>query len=69
MTTNELFSESEITMPSPRLAWLNEHGCALRQLDSGKWECAFMEDVGRGDTADEACIDLCLKTGIRHWNE
>lgn len=65
----ELFPESEVAMPSPRLAWLRQHGLTLRQLPNGKFECLFAEDIGRGDDGDAACADLCNKTGLRHWNE
>lgn len=53
---------------SPRLAWLRDHGLALRKLESGRWEC-FLDDenFGRGEDQDEACISFCLKTKLPHW--
>ncbi len=54
---------------SPRRAWLERHGLTLTKLPSGRWECALDEfNRHRGDDEDEACIEFCLKTGIKHWN-
>lgn len=62
----ELFEKEESL--SPRLAWLKQHGLTLRKTDGGKWECVLDEEnFGTAATADEACIDFCLKTGLPHW--
>lgn len=53
---------------SPRLKWLRDHGLTLTCISAGKWECSLDEEnVGTGQTPDEACIDFCLKTKMPHW--
>ncbi len=53
---------------SPRLAWLREHGLTLTCVSAGRWECALDSDnVGKGETPDEACIQFCLQTQLPHW--
>ncbi len=55
---------------SPRLIWLREHSLTLTHVAASKWECALDEEnVARGETADEACIQFCLQTSLPHWNQ
>ncbi len=55
---------------SPRRAWLERHGLTLMKLESGRFEVRLdSENFARGDDEDEACVEYCLKTGIRHWNQ
>lgn len=55
---------------SPRLAWLERNGLAMAKNEKGRHLCVLDdENYGEGDTADEACADLCIATGIRHWSE
>lgn len=63
---SELFDIPESL--SPRLAWLKEHDLTVTRLENGKYECA-LEDLASaiGETADEACVEFCLVTGLRHW--
>lgn len=54
--------------PSPRLKWLARHGLTLRNTESGRHECVLDdENVGSGESIDEACVALCVETGLRHW--
>jgi hypothetical protein len=63
----ELFDLPETL--SPRLAWLRQHGLHLVKTKTA-YECILDADnFGRGDDPDEACIDLCLKTKLPHWND
>ncbi len=65
--SDELFNIPESI--SPRLAWLRANNLVLirRKYD---WMCAFDdENFGVGDDQDAACVDLCLKMKIKHWNQ
>lgn len=63
---SELFDLPE--SKSPRLQWLEQHGLVLRKKGE-HYECVMDdENKGTGDDADDACVDLCLNTGLRHWN-
>lgn len=38
--------------------------------ESGKFLCVLDdENFGEGDTDEEACADLCIATGLKHWSE
>lgn len=55
---------------SPRLRWLRDHDLVLRETVTGAWECVLnQENIGRGATADEACVNFCLKTKLPHWTQ
>lgn len=55
---------------SPRLAWLERNCLAVVRQENGKYLCVLDdENCGEGDTADEACADLCIATHLRHWTE
>lgn len=53
---------------SPRRQWLERHGLVLRKVGD-QWAC-ILDDANfhKGETEDDACIEFCLKTGIKHWN-
>jgi hypothetical protein len=55
--------------PSPKLRFLREHALTTRQTPAGTWRCYLTDETfGFGDTEDEAIIDLCNLTGLKHWN-
>lgn len=65
----ELFPESSMLQESPKLRFLREHDLVTRKLPGGTWRCELGEDFGSGDTEDDAVIDFCLKTKLKHWNQ
>ena len=68
--SDELFSVPP--SPSPRLAWLERNCLTLRTVPAiiMKYECILDEEnVGRGADADEAIIDFCIKTKMKHWSQ
>jgi hypothetical protein len=55
--------------PSPKLRFLREQALTTRELSDGSWRCYLTDEtVGAGLTEDEAIIDLCNLTGLKHWN-
>lgn len=55
---------------SPKLRWLERNALTLVRRENGRHLCVLDdENYGEGDTAEEACADLCIATGIKHWSE
>ena len=54
---------------SPRLQWVKRHGLVVKKRPDGVWACYLTDEtLGVGETEEEACLNLCEKAGIRHWN-
>lgn len=67
--TTDLFPAAH--MPSPKLAWLAEHGLTTRDGGQGWWYCERASD-GRhwaGRTEHAAIVSFCIKTKEPHWNK
>lgn len=63
---DDLFPEA--TGLSPKLAWMERNDIVTARKPSGKWYAIQTEEnVGSGDTEEEALTDLALRAGIRHW--
>lgn len=55
---------------SPRRRWLDRHGLTLHRTPTGRYQvCMDEENCVSGTTKDEAVINFCVKTGIKHWND
>jgi hypothetical protein len=61
---------------SPRLAWMQKHGITAMQSESGPWTAwssliqgRTAQNLGFGDSEDEAITQWALKLGISLWNE
>jgi hypothetical protein len=53
---------------SPKLAWMERHDIVTAKKPSGKWYAIQTEEnVGSGDSEEEALTDLSLRAGIKHW--
>lgn len=64
---DELFEIKECL--SPRLAWLKHFGLRMETRKEIHY-CIFdNENFGTGENEEEACVDLCIKTKLPHWNE
>jgi len=73
--SNELFKESEVSLKSPRLRWMDRHGVHLLHItgvddivDEPYRACCGSE-YAYGSTQDEALTNLCRNLGIKLWNE
>lgn len=54
---------------SPRLAWMQKYDIVTTKNAKGKWFAILTcETVGEAETEDDALTDLCLRSGIKHWN-
>jgi len=65
--TDELFNAADVTMDSPRLAWLKRHNLALGELPDGMRFCASHSNITRGDTHKACELSMAKKLGISHW--
>ena len=67
--SNDLFPDLPPHL-SPRLRWLRENCVTLKQHPvSGQWQCILDEDTwGAGKTEDEAILDYCETTGLKHYS-
>lgn len=78
---DELFNPKDVTMDSPKLAWMKKHGIVT---DEDKHHTEDSEDdrwyaitrhpdgkriVGTGATEHDALADWSIKRGVRLWNE
>lgn len=71
---NELFPESAVSMPSPRLLWAQKIGIAVRErpkaIDSLRFKASKrLMGSGYGPSAEDACMDFAHKNKILNWNE
>ena len=53
---------------SPRLIWMDRHGVWTQELN-GKWIATASIFDGRGDTENDAIVNLAKKMVIKLWNE
>lgn len=54
--------------PSPKRDWLHRHGLTTFKVENGRWRCMLNEETfGCGVTEEDACLDLCYKTRLKHW--
>ena len=55
---------------SPKLAWLRKHNLTVIHPESAKFECVLDdENFGKGATEEEAIIDFCVKTQMKHYSQ
>lgn len=67
MQEPDLFPEA--TGLSPRLAWMQKYDIVTAKNAKGRWYAILTaETLGEGSTEEEALVDLCLSSGIKHWN-
>ena len=81
--SDELFDPQAVTVPSPRLAWLQRY--AVKTFDHGepiedeagdheRWHAEGriglgMPHVAEGETEHDVIVALALKMKVRLWNE
>ena len=63
--TDDLFPEAH--QPSPKLRWLAKHGVVVK---SPPYRAYLTDETfGSGEDEETAIIDLCLKTGLKHYSQ
>ncbi len=73
MSAPELFTDSEMSRPSPKLRWHATNNVATGLLPDGQHFCVGTDVTGWGDTEQEAELDYCermraIECGVRHWS-
>lgn len=55
---------------SPRLAWMHKHGISCIEMpdaENAYYLATGGGEAARGNTAEEACIQLAMRLGIADW--
>ena len=65
--TAELFPESAMSAPSPRLTWLKLHNLALGELPSGTRFVASDQYITHADTHSDAELKMAAILEVEHW--
>jgi hypothetical protein len=65
---SELFKDSDVSKPSPRLEWCKRHNLALGQLPDGTRFCAGRNAIGFGATHADAERECAEAMEITHWS-
>jgi hypothetical protein len=53
---------------SPRLIWIEKHGIWLLKSETG-YEATAAGLTGKGQSEDDALVDMAKQMGIKLWNE
>ncbi len=68
----EMFTEQEVEVKSPRLQWLADNEISLTKMDNGKWICRGKAGGvywKEGDSEDDAITAWSTYSNVKRWDE
>ena len=66
--TAELFPDSAMSAPSPRLTWLKLHNLSLGELPDGTRFVASDQYITHAETHSDAEVKMAAIREVEHWS-